>query len=55
MPVVVVSNVPARVLAKSLDQPWGLMAKLVIASTVIFCLSRSFWAFALRRYSSASS
>src|SRR6266480_1599200 len=41
VPVVVVSNVPARLLAKSLDQPWGLMAKLVIASTVIFCLSRS--------------
>ena len=55
VPVVVVSNVPARVLAKSLDQPWGLMAKLIIASTVIFCLSRSFWSFALRRYSSASS
>src|SRR5205814_10092861 len=34
--VVVVSNVPARLLAKSLDQPCGLMAKLVIASTVIF-------------------
>lgn len=55
IPVVVVSNVPARILAKSLEQPWGLMAKLVIASTVIFLLSRSFWSFALRRYSSASS
>ncbi len=55
VPVVVVSNVPARVLAKSFDQPWGLMLKLVVASSVIFCLSRSFWSFALRRYSSASS
>jgi ABC-2 type transport system permease protein len=55
VPVVVVSNVPARVLAKSFDQPWGPMSKLVIASTVIFCLSRGFWTFALRRYSSASS
>ena len=54
-PVVVVSNVPARLLAKSLDQPSWLMFKLVVASTVIFCLSRAFWSFALRRYSSASS
>src|SRR4051812_49182283 len=37
VPVVVVSNVPARLLAKSMDQPWGLMSKLVISSTVIFC------------------
>ena len=55
VPVVVVSNVPARLLAKSFDQPWPLISKLVIASTVIFCLSRAFWSFALRRYSSASS
>src|SRR5436853_3145151 len=55
VPVVVVSNVPARILAKSLDQPSWLMFKLVVASTVIFCLSRAFWSFALRRYSSASS
>src|SRR6201981_4112497 len=34
IPVVVVSNVPARVLAKSFGQPWGLMAKLVIASSI---------------------
>ena len=55
VPVVVVSNVPARLLVKSFNQPWGLMAKLVIASTIIVCLSRAFWTFALRRYSSASS
>ena len=55
VPVVVVSNVPARLLAKSFDQPSWLMFKLVVASTVIFCLSRAFWSFALRRYSSASS
>jgi ABC-2 type transport system permease protein len=55
IPVVVVSNVPARLLAKSFDQPVGLMSKLVIASMVIFCLSRAFWSFALKRYSSASS
>jgi ABC-type uncharacterized transport system, permease component len=55
IPVVVVSNVPARLLAKSFEQPWPLMFKLVVASTVIFALSRMFWRFALGRYSSASS
>src|SRR4029077_15718426 len=55
VPVVVVSNVPARLLAKSFGHPFGLMSKLVIASMVIFCLSRAFWSFALKRYSSASS
>jgi ABC-2 type transport system permease protein len=55
IPVVVVSNVPARLLAKSFEQPWPLMLKLVVASTVIFALSRMFWRFALGRYSSASS
>ena len=55
IPVVVVSNVPSRVIAKSFGQPWGLMLKLMIASTVIVCLARAFWRFALRRYSSASS
>src|ERR1700738_1001925 len=55
VPVVVVSHVPARLLAQSFDQPFGLMSKLVIASMVIFVLSRLFWSFALKRYSSASS
>jgi ABC-type uncharacterized transport system permease subunit len=31
------------------------MLQLVIGSTVVFLLSRAFWVFALRRYSSASS
>jgi len=55
IPVVVVANIPARLLIKSFSQPGPLMAQLVVASTVIFCLSRGFWRFALQRYSSASS
>ena len=55
IPVVIVANIPARLLIKSLGQPGKLMLQLVIASTIIFCLSRAFWLFALRRYSSASS
>ena len=55
IPVVIVSNIPARLLIKSFGQPWPLMFQLIVASTVVFCLSRAFWSFALRRYSSASS
>ena len=55
IPVVIVANVPARLLIKSFGQPGPLMLQLVIGSTVVFLLSRAFWVFALRRYSSASS
>jgi ABC-2 type transport system permease protein len=55
IPVVIIANIPARLLIKSLGQPGQLMLHLVIASTVIFWLSRVFWRFALRHYSSASS
>src|ERR1043166_6029701 len=55
IPVVIIANIPARLLIKSLGQPWWLMLHLVTASTIVFFLSRSFWKFALNRYSSASS
>jgi ABC-2 type transport system permease protein len=55
VPVVIVANIPARLLIKSLGQPAQLMLQLVVASSVIFCLSRAFWRFALNHYSSASS
>ena len=55
IPVVIIANIPARLLIKSLGQPLPLMLHLVVASTVVFWLSRVFWKFALRHYSSASS
>jgi ABC-2 type transport system permease protein len=55
IPVVIIANIPARLLIKPLGQPGWLMLHLVIASTIIFWLSRFFWRFALRHYSSASS
>jgi ABC-2 type transport system permease protein len=55
IPVVIIANIPARLLIKSLGHPGQLMLHLVIASTIIFWLSRVFWRFALRHYSSASS
>jgi len=55
IPVIIVANIPARLLIKPLDQPLWLMFHLVIAGSIAVGLSRFFWLFALRRYSSASS
>ena len=55
IPVVIIANIPARLLIKPLGQPGWLMFHLIVASMVIFFLSRNFWHFALRHYSSASS
>jgi ABC-2 type transport system permease protein len=55
IPVVIIANIPARLLIKSFGQPFPLMLHLIVASTIIFWLSRVFWRFALRHYSSASS
>src|ERR1700716_3824041 len=48
IPVVIVANIPSRLLLKSLGQPTQLMLQLVIASAIVFCLSRAFWRFALQ-------
>src|SRR6185295_12542311 len=48
IPVVIIANIPARLLIKPLGQPWWLMLHLVTASTIAFLLSRGFWKFALR-------
>ncbi len=55
IPVVIVANIPARLLIKSFGAPGWLMLQMVIAASVVFWLSRFFWNFALRHYSSASS
>lgn len=55
VPVIIVANIPARVLIKSLGQPGWLMLHLVAAASLAFWFARLFWHFALRRYSSASS
>jgi ABC-2 type transport system permease protein len=55
IPVVIVANIPARVLIKPIGQPVWLMFHLIIAASLAFGFSRLFWRFALRHYSSASS
>ena len=55
IPVVVVANFPARILARPAVQPLGLMLELLAVTALAVGFSRAFWLVALRRYSSASS
>jgi ABC-2 type transport system permease protein len=55
IPVIVVTNVPARVLMHATGTPWWLIAHLLLASALMLFFSRILWRFALNRYSSASS
>ena len=48
IPVVIVANIPARLLIKSLGQPGWLMFHLIVAGTIAALISRFFWRFALR-------
>jgi ABC-2 type transport system permease protein len=55
VPVIIVANIPARLLIKPLSQPLWLMLHLAVAGGAALFFSGIFWQFALRRYSSASS
>lgn len=55
IPVIIVANIPARLLIKSLGQPGWLMFHLIVAGSLAVLLSRAFWRWALQHYSSASS
>ncbi len=55
VPVIVVTNVPARVLIHASQPPWWLILHLLLASALMLFLSRILWRFALNRYQSASS
>ncbi len=55
IPVIIVANVPARVLARGFENPWPGVLHLLAATLLVVCSARMFWFFALRRYSSASS
>jgi ABC-2 type transport system permease protein len=55
IPVVVVTNVPTRVLMTATATPWFLIAHLLMASLLMICASRLLWKMGLNRYSSASS
>lgn len=54
LPILLVANVPAKLLARKLESPMEMFL-LVALSTVCFAISEAVWRFALRRYTSASS
>src|SRR5262249_45657024 len=55
VPVMVVTNVPARLLIKASSDAWPLLGHLAAASAIMIVASRLLWRTALNRYSSASS
>jgi ABC-2 type transport system permease protein len=55
IPVIIVANVPAMLLARVATEPTPLLLHLIAASFLVLVLSRFFWRFALTRYASASS
>ena len=54
LPVLLVSNVPVRVLTDKLTSPWPWLALLVVGA-VWAGISEWFWRWSVRRYTSASS
>lgn len=56
IPVILVANVPARLLMGTFQGPiWQPLLHLVLASALILAVTRLFWKHALSRYTSASS
>jgi viologen exporter family transport system permease protein len=55
IPIMVVTNVPARLLIHETSSPWPLLGHLAAASIFMIVASRLLWRTALNRYSSASS
>lgn len=55
VPIIVVTNIPTRLLIRMTDSPWTLMLQLAAAALIVTVATRLFWMTALRRYASASS
>ncbi len=55
IPVILVANVPARVLTRALESPWGGVLQLFAATLAVLGFTRWLWLRGLNRYSSASS
>lgn len=55
VPVIIVANIPSRLLIHAAENPWPIMIQLVTATLFIIGATRLMWNAALRHYSSASS
>jgi len=55
LPVILVANVPARVLGKFAETPWWSVLELIAVTVAMLLVTRVVWMAAVRRYGSASS
>jgi ABC-2 type transport system permease protein len=55
IPIIVVTNIPTRLLIRAGDAPAPLILQLFLATLIAVSATRLFWLAALRRYASASS
>jgi len=55
IPVIIVANIPSRLLIHATENPWPSLLQLAAATLFITVATRLIWNAALRRYSSASS
>jgi len=51
VPVILVANVPARILTRHGEFTWETMAPLLFGAAALLCFTRWFWLCGLRRYS----
>jgi ABC-2 type transport system permease protein len=54
IPILLVANVPTKLLARKLESPWEMLL-LVMLGVICFLVSEAVWRLALRHYTSASS
>jgi ABC-2 type transport system permease protein len=54
IPVLLVVNIPARVMVRAIDEP-GVVAFALLMTVILLWISRRFFKYALRLYRSASS
>ena len=55
IPIIVVTNIPTRLLIRATDSPAPLLLQLILATLIVTIGTRLFWLAALKRYASASS
>jgi ABC-2 type transport system permease protein len=55
IPIIVVTNIPTRLLIRAGDAPAPLILQLMLATLIAISATRLFWLAALKRYASASS
>jgi len=55
IPVIIVANIPSRLLIHAAENPWPMLFQIVAATLFMLTATRLLWNAALRQYSSASS